>query len=151
MKDADTKWGNETYISSICTERARILRRVRAVWLRASARRRSCRQAQTPPGSRLTCSSHPGLQSLTEEAQKAVLLKQKIIEHFIPPDVAERLKKRAVYDEESGQWRLLSVAQAAVGGIGGRFAGKEPTSGCVLSYLCSDTDRLTKLCQSSKT
>lgn len=54
------------------------------------------------------------LKMLTEEVQRAVLLKTKIIEHFIPPDVAEKLRQRAVFDEESSEWRLLSVTHSEV-------------------------------------
>ncbi|EGD72527.1 Kif3b protein [Salpingoeca rosetta] len=45
----------------------------------------------------------------SEETRKQLRLKELIIEHFMPPEEAAKFRKRAVFDEELQEYRLLSA------------------------------------------
>eukprot|EP01147_Barroeca_monosierra_P005546 gene5546-172_t len=49
----------------------------------------------------------------SEETRKQLRLKELIIEHFMPPEEAEKFRKRAVFDEETQEYLLLSATHTA--------------------------------------
>lgn len=48
----------------------------------------------------------------TADLQRELKLRQMIIEHFIPPEEASKIKTRAVYDDEYDEWRLTPLGHS---------------------------------------
>lgn len=55
------------------------------------------------------------LMETLEEVQRDCKLRQLIIEHFIPPEAAERTAERAYFDEDADRWRLKPLCAPETG------------------------------------